>query len=312
MQKIITVIVPTYKHKNRIEDLFDLVQSLANTANLEYIHEILIVDNGSSLEEELNYSKLLTYEQVRIIEEPRIGLNHARNTGVVAASAEIIAFLDDDVVVDPSWAEGIVSGHRNVGVFCVGGSVKIRNKELRYPSWFSEYFLRFLLHSAFPKASGQLKPPYFLIGANMSFKKGTFDIYGLFDPDLDRKGSNLLSNGDLEFILRLPKNSVRYEIQATVKEEIKENRLTRLFSVKRLFWQGISDAVMVRKRGLHNFYDKNEVFFNRYFVRKFMSASVHGNFFEAFCMLVRLGAYKYEMISLKLKKRDGISPPLFR
>ena len=217
----------------------------------------------------------------------------------------------DELSHYPAWAESVISGHRNIGVLCVGGPVNIGNKGLRYPAWFSEYFMRFLLPTSFPKASGQLSPPYFLIGANMSFKKAAFEKYGTFDLFLDRKGGNLLSNGDLEFIIRLPQNSVRFEVGAIVSEEIKENRLKRSFSVRRVFWQGISDAIMVQKRGSHNFYDKNEVFLNRHFVRKFMSASVQWNFFEAFCMLVRLCAYKYEMISLKLKKeRRNISTPL--
>ncbi|MFH1178484.1 MAG: glycosyltransferase [bacterium] len=312
MQKIITVVVPTYKHENRMNDLLNLVESLTVISNLEYIYEILVVDNGSSLDKESDCLKFLSHKRVRIVDEPCIGLNYARNTGIAVASAEIIAFLDDDVIVSPTWAESIISGHRNIGVLCVGGPVNIRNKMLCYPAWFSEYFLRFLLPMSFPKASGQLSPPYFLIGANMSFKKGVFEKYGTFDPFLDRKGDNLLSNGDLEFIIRLPQNSVRFEVGAIASEEIKENRLTRSFSVRRVFWQGISDAIMVRKRGLHNFYDRNEVFLNRHFVRKFVSASVHRNFFEAFCALVRLAAYKYKTIFLKLKKRGRIFPPLFR
>jgi glycosyltransferase involved in cell wall biosynthesis/thymidylate kinase len=300
--EVLSVVIPTHKHEKRINDLLDLLRSLVVKSNLKYIREILIIDNGESLMGESRYFELLTYKKVKVINELRIGLNHARNTGIATASAEIIAFLDDDVLVCSSWAEGIVFGHQNIDVLCVGGPVEILNTELRYPSWFSEYFLRFLLPPVFPKISGRLNFPYFLIGANMSFNKKAFEKYGLFDLDLDRKGSNLLSNGDLEFIIRLPQSGVRFEARAVVREEIKKNRMTRLFSVRRVFWQGISDSIMIKKRGLNNFYDKDEVFFTRYFIKKLATTLARGNFFEAVCTLVRLGACKCGIIWLILKK----------
>lgn len=301
MQKI-TVIIPTYKHKNRIEDLLDLIRSLIIESNSKYIHEVLVVDNGISLDKEAKYFELLSCKKIKIINEPCVGLNCARNTGVANAANEIVAFLDDDVVVVPSWAESIAFGHCDDEILCVGGPVIIRNQKLRYPHWFSDYFLRFLLPPSFPAASGLLKFPYFLIGANMSFKKKAFITYGLFNPDLDRKGKNLLSCGDIEFIIRIPQGLIKYEAQAVVIEKIKENRLTRYFSIRRIFWQGISDAIMVKNRGVDRFYDKKEIFFTSYFIKEWISTIIRGNFFEAFCRVIRLFSYKYETIVLSFKK----------
>lgn len=136
----------------------------------------------------------------------------------------------------------------------------------------------------------------------MSFKKKAFIAYGLFDHNLDRKGKNLLSNGDIEFIIRIPQGLIKYEAQAVAIEKIKENRLTRYFSVRRIFWQGISDAIMVKKRGVDNFYDKKEIFFTPYFIKEWVSTIMKGNFFEAFCRFVRLFSYRYEATVLLFKK----------
>lgn len=308
MQKrnLISVVIPTHDHNSRYIGLFNLIQSLLLTSNKNFIGEVIIVDNGNSLTadklEALN-------EKIRIIGEPRIGLNHARNTGVINANFDIISFIDDDIVASPNWAGSIMGGHSNNDVFCVGGPVLVDNKEpIKYPYWFSDYFLRFLLPPAFPTQAGIIHPPYFLIGANMSFKINVFDRFGLFDTELDRKGKNLLSNGDIEFIMRMPTDKIWYEPQAVVFEKIPKRRLTRRFIVRRLFWQGISDYIMIKKRGLDSFYDKDEILFTPHFFKKAKAMIAKGHFFEIFCAFVRQFGFKYGRIYLNRKQEVGIKP----
>jgi glycosyltransferase involved in cell wall biosynthesis len=292
---LITIIIPTYKHDNRLNDLSKLIQTLLVTSNNKYIEEILIIDNGNSLIINSDDSKFLTHKKIRIIDEPQIGLSYARNAGVINTKTNIIAFLDDDVIVSEFWAKNIIRGYsRNNDVFCVGGPVLVNDKEnKKYPAWFSDYFLRFILPPHFPKQSGNIQPPYYLIGANISFKKEIFEKFGLFDPTLGRKGLNLLSNEDIEFLTRIPPNQIWYEPGAIVSEKIKEKRLTKMFMMRRLFWQGISDYIMVKKGGLKNFYDNKEVHFTTFLFKKLIFTVKKLCFFEALCMLIRLFSYKF-------------------
>ena len=39
--------------------------------------------------------------------EPRPGLDHARNRAVIETTTDVLAFTDDDVVVDPGWSAAI-------------------------------------------------------------------------------------------------------------------------------------------------------------------------------------------------------------
>lgn len=296
-RNLISVVIPTYNHHGREPDLLNLINSLLSTSNSVFIGEIIIVDNGNSLP--TNEMEAID-GRIKIVNEPKIGLNYARNTGVSHAILDIVSFVDDDIIVSPSWAKNIVNGYTNSNIFCVGGPAFINNKEPnRYPRWFSNYFLRFLFPPAFPAQAGNIRSPYYLIGANMSFRREVFDRFGLFDPELDRKGKNLLSNGDTEFIMRIPADKVWYEPQAIVFGKIPKARLTRRFMIRRLFWQGISDYITVEKRGLNNFYDKNEIFLTFSFLNKVISVIARGHIFEVCCMFIRQFGFKYGRIYLK-------------
>jgi glycosyltransferase involved in cell wall biosynthesis len=70
--------------------------------------EIVVVDNApdGSAEgavEALRGEAAARGMTLRYLHEPRPGISHPRNAGVRAASAERIAFLDDDEEADPRW-----------------------------------------------------------------------------------------------------------------------------------------------------------------------------------------------------------------
>ena len=50
----------------------------------------------------------------------------------------------------------------------------------------------------------------------MSFKRKTFDVFGLFDIELDRKGKNLFVQRGYRIIMRMPADKIWYEPQAVV------------------------------------------------------------------------------------------------
>ena len=189
MQKesLISVVIPTYNHYARDIGLSDLVESLLLAPNEEFIGEIIIVDNGNSLAiDELESVN----EKIRVVSEIKIGLNYARNTGVINANFNIVAFIDDDITVSADWASGIMKAHSSESILCVGGAVLIDKKDpVKYPYWFSDYFLRFLIPPTFPEKAGIIHSPFFLIGANMSFKKRAFDKFGF---DLSSRIFNLV------------------------------------------------------------------------------------------------------------------------
>jgi cellulose synthase/poly-beta-1,6-N-acetylglucosamine synthase-like glycosyltransferase len=90
--------------------------------------EIVIVDNRAQQivdgDEPLWDGTGAQASPVRVVREGRRGLSFARNTGVLEARGEIVAFTDDDVEVDANWLTGIVEAFsRSEDIKCVTGLV---------------------------------------------------------------------------------------------------------------------------------------------------------------------------------------------
>lgn len=300
--KNIDVVIPTYNYSGRDNNLVYLISTLVDKNNISFINSIIIIDNGGSISNELK-KRLNINDIIKIVVEPQVGLNFARNRGVDESTSEIVAYLDDDVWVSNDWARNIFLGHSKKEIACVGGTIVFKDFDrAQIPGWFTDYFHRFLLPPSFPKTAGILREPYFIIGANVSFKRKIFLKYGYFDPKLDRRGSNLLSSGDTEFIARLPKDLVWFEPEAKVFCQFKTNRFSRKFMIRRIYWQGISDYLFVRKVGLNNFYDKNEVLFSLILIKLLLIKLRDGRYFELICAVIRIIGFRVGLLFYLLQR----------
>ncbi len=90
----ISVIVCTYNGARTIRDC------LEGLDKLDYPNfEVIVVDDGSK-----DATAAIAQEyNVRLIRTENRGLSNARNTGLQAATGEIVAYIDDDAYPDPHW-----------------------------------------------------------------------------------------------------------------------------------------------------------------------------------------------------------------
>ncbi|GAA1215000.1 glycosyltransferase [Pseudonocardia alaniniphila] len=114
---------------------------LALDALLESDHpdfEIVVVDNSPSdpRTADLISERYADEPRIRLVPEHRPGLSYARNRGLRAATGDIIAFTDDDVMVQPSWLGRISAEFADPAVTCVTGLVEPAELESLWQWWF--------------------------------------------------------------------------------------------------------------------------------------------------------------------------------
>ncbi len=108
----ISVVVCSANGAPTIRDCFEGLQ------RLDYRDfEVIVVNDGST-----DRTSEITREfGFRLIETPGRGLSSARNTGMDAATGEIIAFIDDDAHPDPEWLTYLAHTFLQGGYVGVGG-----------------------------------------------------------------------------------------------------------------------------------------------------------------------------------------------
>ena len=89
-------------------------------AEIDAGREVVVIDNGPEPETE---AVVRAFAGVTYVAEPRPSLSRARNTGIAAASGDVVAFVDDDVRPEPGWLDPLVRGFEDDGVAVVCGLV---------------------------------------------------------------------------------------------------------------------------------------------------------------------------------------------
>ena len=123
----VTITIQTYNNARVLEQALESLAELRCPDDVDY--EILVVDNNSSDETAavIEQYRTLLEPRFRSVFEPRQGLSYARNRAIAEARGEIVAFLDDDALVDPDWLAGHVEAYReDEEAVAVGGRVLLQ------------------------------------------------------------------------------------------------------------------------------------------------------------------------------------------
>jgi glycosyltransferase involved in cell wall biosynthesis len=96
---MVSVVIPSY---NRKDDLRETLQSLARQTYPSDRFEIIVVDDGST-----DGTQEITKEtfpfRLRYLRQSNKGDAAARNVGAQQSNADILVFLDDDILVEPDY-----------------------------------------------------------------------------------------------------------------------------------------------------------------------------------------------------------------
>lgn len=221
---MITVIVCTY---NRAAVLERMLTSFFEQDDLDRIeHEIIVVDNNSTDNTAGLVGQFKHFRALRYVFEQRQGLSPARNRGIAEARGEIVAFLDDDVIVDSKWLQNLQKCFNQTNADVVGGRSYLIF-EGPPPVWLSPKLRPNLSEVELGPVRKTLQDGHQLYGLNLAFGRPTLLRHGGFQEDLGRTGSELLAAEESVLLERIAASggTIVYEPVAVVGHIISPDRL---------------------------------------------------------------------------------------
>lgn len=151
--------------------------------------EVIVVDAGSN-DRTVEVARKMG---ARILHEPGLGVNAmARNFGASEAKGEIVAFTDAGSICGPTWIKRIADDFSDQKVVALGGPVKPVIRNLMHRVLFR------IFNYAFPWVASKFGF-YAFHGANLAFRKSTFDKVGGFMENLVFIEDNELPNRIREY-----------------------------------------------------------------------------------------------------------------
>ncbi|MHB0869178.1 MAG: glycosyltransferase [Chloroflexota bacterium] len=243
----VTVAVCTAGERKTLDG--SLRSLLAQERRIPVEYEILVVDNSR---EDTGFVRKTAASvasdsavPVRYAREPQVGLGFARNAAIAAARGEVVAYVDDDVVVDPGWLSELARVYRETDAAAVGGRIDPIWESDR-PRWLGDELLGFLSIVDYGPERKRCRYPNYPFGANISFRRAVLLEVGGFATGLGGGGAPTYLMDEIELCRRVERagGTILYAPLAVVGHIVPASRLTRGFFLKRAVILGRANARM--------------------------------------------------------------------
>jgi glucosyl-dolichyl phosphate glucuronosyltransferase len=255
----ISVIICTHNRSELLRKAMHGLARLIVPPGLSW--EVLVIDNNSTDDtrvavEEFQRTGLT---ETLYVFEGRQGKSFALNSGVAHARGRVLAFTDDDSVVDSEWLSAVSRAFSEAATAGVGGRI-VQTWPAGKPAWLErlersyppmDVLVAFDLGDA-PAECTLKTPPY---GANMAFRRAAFERFGGFRTDLGPRGGGPGRVGggseDTEFCRRViaAGERVLYVPRMVVEHPVEASRATQRYFLKWYFNHGRTSIRGARANG---------------------------------------------------------------
>ncbi|RJO73427.1 glycosyltransferase family 2 protein [Nocardia panacis] len=249
MTPSVSVVICAYTEL-RWDDMRAAVASVL--AQTPRAHEVLlIIDNNPELLARARTS-YCAEPLVRVLPNAQAkGLSGARNTGILAARGEIVAFLDDDAGAESEWLAAMVGHYADGAVAGVGGRAEPRWPQER-PTWLPAEF-DWVVGCSYVGQPTSVTGVRNFIGANMSLRRDILARTGGFSHEIGRIGTVPLGCEETELCIRVrdvqPGATLLYDPAMRVRHRVTPDRIRLRYFVRRCYHEGLSKAVVAGRVG---------------------------------------------------------------
>ena len=264
-------------------------------------HEVMVVDNNSndSTKDAVEPYIAKFKGRLRYLFEPRQGKPFALNLGIKESRGEILAFTDDDCLVEKDHLAQVSKVFQESGIDFMGGKILPRWVGGECPSWISEvisdktnyeisnehYWRRIFFRGPLAILDYGEKPfrvdsaqkfctSFLFYGPNMAVKKAAFDKVGGYDP-------KRFITQDTEICLRLIRLGMKglYAPHVKVYHRVQAAEVTPEFYCRWYFERGkfLETNGMIKKKFYHPLGVQNALILKTcvLFLRSVAAPSVH-------------------------------------
>lgn len=210
---------------------------------------VLVIDHNEDLETRAR--RELSHALVVASDGPR-GLSGARNTGIAAATGEVLVFLDDDARPEPGWLDAYRTAFARPEVQVVAGAVIPAWAEGAPPRWFPEEFgwVVGCDYRGLPADGSPVRNP---IGANMGIRRSALVRTGGFATEVGRLGTLPLGCEETDLCIRLrqadPAAVMLRSTAASVHHAVSSDRHRVRYFLSRCYYEGRSKAILADRVG---------------------------------------------------------------
>lgn len=227
----VAIIVPTLRRPDSLERALRSLFAQARVG--DRVSEIVVVDNdpAGSARSGVEALRACAPWPLIYVHAPRPGVATARNAGLAATRAPLIAFLDDDEAASPGWLAALLEAQAATGADAVFGPITGRAPTSR--PWLKPYLERFFGREG-PERTGLIETPY---GCGNSLMARATALPGSapFDAASDQAGGE---DDALFAALKARGGRFGWAAEAMVEEFAPAHRATLKYALARAFAYG--------------------------------------------------------------------------
>ena len=235
---MISIVILTH---NRLGPLFRCIESIKKSEGHDY--EIIVVDNCSTDETQEMLQNASGVRVLRFNEDTELAV--CRNAGIDAARGDMIAFTDDDCIVEANWIERIEADLADFDA--VGGIAKPLGK-ISFPPWWDDE-LNWMVGLSVPGHYGPQAGTIYLPGSlNLAYRAEVLKKLK-FKEGLEGIGGKNMTREDSDLWMRTRSQgySTFFDIKLIVYHKVPQKRFTLFFCIVRSFSDGF--AAYYRENG---------------------------------------------------------------